>query len=191
MRTHELESRPAAASRAGRPGRRTLSLALVALVSLLVAAPARADVGEEIILRCTHEESLSGFSQADYRKALKELSADTEEYSECPSLIRRAALSAATGGAGGGGGAGNTGAPTAIAATPSEQRAIAHAQQAGSGPVELGGGTVHPGVVHVGIASALSSLPDPLLATLAFLLLCLLLVIGDATRKSIRARRPD
>jgi hypothetical protein len=55
-----------------------------------------------------------------------------------------------------------------------------------SEPVRLGGGVVHPGVVHVDVASALSSLPTPLLVTLAFLLACLLLVIGGALRKRVR-----
>jgi hypothetical protein len=43
--------------------------------------------------------------------------------------------------------------------------------------------------VHVGIASAFNSLPTPLLATLAFLLACLLLVAGGALRKRVRANR--
>jgi hypothetical protein len=54
-----------------------------------------------------------------------------------------------------------------------------------SEPVRLGGGVVHPGVVHVDVASALSSLPTPLLVTLAFLLACLLLVVGSALRKRV------
>ena len=58
------------------PRASTRVLALpVALLSmlLLLAAPAQADIGETIILKCTHGESLSGFSQKDYNKALKEL----------------------------------------------------------------------------------------------------------------------
>ena len=102
--------------------------------------PARADVGETIIQRCTHGKSLSGFSQSAYSQALKELSADTEEYSDCSSLIRQAQLAAA-GGRGGGAGGGQGGAHTvALAATPAEQRAIAHAAARGLRPVKLGGG---------------------------------------------------
>lgn len=48
---------------------------------------------------------------------------------------------------------------------------------------------MRPGVVPVNIASALNSLPTPLLATLAFLLACLALVIGGAIRDRVRARR--
>jgi hypothetical protein len=48
---------------------------------------------------------------------------------------------------------------------------------------------LRPGVVHVDIASALSSLPTPLLATLAFMLACALLVAGRALRNRVRAHR--
>jgi hypothetical protein len=192
MRICHLESRPTAAAKPGRHGGRTLWLVLLtgALLAAIVA-PARADVGEKIILRCTHNESISGFSQADYRKAIKEMEADTEEYGDCGSLIRQAALAAASGGgsSGGGGTAQSAAAPTALPVTPAEQREITHAQHAGSEPVKLAGGAIRPGVVHVDVSSALSSLPSPLLATLAFLLACLLLILGGAVRN--RVRRAD
>jgi hypothetical protein len=168
---------------------------LVLLTGALLAAivaPAHADVGEKIILRCTHNESISGFSQADYRKAIKEMEADTEEYGDCGSLIRQAALAAASGGGSSSGGTGQSvAAPTALPVTPAEQREITHAQHAGSEPVKLAGGAIRPGVVHVDVSSALSSLPSPLLATLAFLLACLLLILGGAVRNRVRARRAD
>jgi hypothetical protein len=165
-----------------------LALAAVLIAGALLPAAARADVGETIILRCTHGQSLSGFSQSAYGQALKDLSADAEEYTNCASLIRQAQLAAA-GGGGGGTGGGEAIAP--VATTPAEQRSIAHAAHAGAAPVELGGQLVHPGVVHASIASAFSSLPSPLLATLAFLLVCLAIVIGNAVRSRIRGRRAD
>ncbi len=184
MRIARLESRPI--------GLRSAALtALLAAVLLAIAQPAFArSVGETIILRCTHEQSLSGFSQSAYSQALKDLSADTEEYVPfCAQQIREAQAAAALGGRGGGtGGAGGGAKPVAIAATPSEQRSIAHAEHADSEPVSLGGHIVHPGVVHVEVASALSTLPTPLLVTLAFLLVCLLAVFGGALRKRVRAR---
>lgn len=187
MRIASLESRAIAA----RPAAKAVLLVTVILAaaSLAIAQPARADVGEKIILRCTHGESLSGFSQSAYRQALKELSADTEEYSNCSSLIRRAQEAAA--GGRGSGTAGGGGAPVAIAATRAEQRAIAHAQHAAPGPVKLRGGAIHPGVIHANIASAFSTLPTPLLATVAFVLLCLALLAGGAVRKRVRAGRAD
>jgi hypothetical protein len=164
-----------------------LALAAVLIAGALLPAAARADVGETIILRCTHGQSLSGFSQSAYRQALKELSADAEEYTNCASLIRQAQLAAA----GGGGGAGSGEAIAPVPTTPAEQRAIAHAAHAGAAPVQLGGQLVHPGVVHASVASAFSSLPSPLLATLGFLLVCLAIVIGNAVRNRIRGRRAD
>jgi hypothetical protein len=181
MRIARLESRPVVRSAA--------LTALLATVLLAIAQPASADVGEQIILRCTHAQSLSGFSQSAYRQALKELKSDSEEYTFCASEIHEAELAAASGshGSGGGGGGGESAAaPVAVAATPAEQRAITHAQHAGSQPVRLGGGSVHPGVVHVDVASAFSALPTPLLVILAFLLACLLLVFGGALRKRVR-----
>jgi hypothetical protein len=167
--------------------------ALVVAMLLAIVQPASANIGETIILRCTNGKSLSGFSQSAYNQALKELNADTEEYApECAALIREAQRAAAAGGRGGStAGAGQSaGAAVAIAATPSEQRAITHAESNRPASVKFGDGTaIHPGVVHVGIASAFNSLPTPLLATLAFLLACLLVVAGGALRKRVRANR--
>ncbi len=173
--------------------------ALLLLVTLLAIAlqptvpPAAADQGEAIILRCTHGQSLSGFSQQAYKQALKDLNADTEEYTDCSSLIRQAQLAAAGSSRGGigGGGSGSSGGPSApaVVPTPAEQRALTSARHARAAPVQVGGEAVHPGAVHVDVASALSSLPTPLLAMLAFLLTCLLVVAGGALRNRVRARR--
>jgi hypothetical protein len=167
--------------------------ALLTAMALALAPAARADVGEQIILRCTHGESLAGFSQQAYARALKELSADAEEYSPCSAQIRRAQAAAAAG-RGGGTGAGPSSGAAAIAATPAsaaEKKAVARAASAGAGPVSLGGQVIHPGVVNTGIASAFSSLPAPLLATLIFLLVCLALVGAGAVRKRVRAGHSD
>jgi hypothetical protein len=161
---------------------RLLALALVLAAG--IAPPANASVGETIIQRCTHGQSLSGFSQQAYSEALKDLTADAREYTECGSLIRQAQLAAASG-------HGGPGAAAAIPITPtsSEQRAIAHATHAGPIPIRVGSSLVHPGVIHANIASAFSSLPTPLLAMVIFLIVCLLLVAGGAVRNHIRVRR--
>jgi hypothetical protein len=172
---------------------RTLLLlgTLLAIALQPTVPPASADQGEAIILRCTHGQSLSGFSQQAYKQALKDLNADTEEYTDCSSLIRQAQLAAAGASRGGGGNSGSSGGGSApaVAPTPAEQRAITNAGHARSAPVQVGKEAIHPGVVHVDVASALSSLPTPLLAMLAFLLTCLLLVAGGALRDRVRARR--
>ncbi len=163
--------------------------ALVVAALLTFAPAAHADIGETIIMRCTHAESLSGFSQADYRKALSELSADTEEYSDCSSLIRQSQRAAAVGHGAASGRGTSTAAPTVIAATPAEQQSITHATQSRSGPVKLGNQVIQPGVVHTNLASAVSSLPTPLLATVLFLLAGLLLIVGGAIRNRVRTPR--
>ena len=48
---------------------------------------------------------------------------------------------------------------------------------------------MHPGVVHANIASAFSSLPDPLLAMLAFLLASAAALGARAIGKAVRAHR--
>jgi hypothetical protein len=166
-------------------GRVALASTVLASALLLCSPAARADVGETIIQRCTHGQSLSGFSQSAYNQALKELSADAEQYTDCGALIRRAELAAA------GGGGASEGALVPLAATPAEPRALAAASKAGAGPVSVGGTLVHPGVVRANVSSAFSTLPTPLLATVAFLLAWLLVVAGGTLRNRVRARRSD
>jgi hypothetical protein len=160
--------------------------AAAAVALLWIAPPAGADVGETIIQRCTHGQSLAGFTPAQYRRALQELGADAEEYTDCAALIRQAELGAA-------GSRGSAEAPAGvapIAATAAEQQSIRHAARAASG-VPVGNQLIRPGVVHADIASAVSSLPAPLMAIIAFLLASLTLVTGGALRNRIRARRSD
>jgi len=170
---------------ASRPSRLALPAALLALF-LSIASPAGANVGATIIERCTHGQSLSGFSQKDYRQALQELPTEVEEYSDCANLIRRAQLAAA----GQGGSGKGESAPTApIPVTPAERSALNNAPKAGAAPLRVGGQVVSPGVIHASVASALSSLPTPLLATLAFMLACALLLAGRAIRDRVHANR--
>ena len=165
--------------------------ALVAALSVMLLAvpalvpPARADVGATIIERCTHGQSVSGFSQQDYRRALQELPAEVEEYSDCANLIRRAQLAAAGGAAAAGGGEGAQPLPL----SPSERAALGAVARTGGAPLRVGTQVVRPGVVHANVASALSSLPSPLLAILAFLLACGLLLLGSSIRNRVRANR--
>jgi hypothetical protein len=158
---------------------------VVAAMLLSIDAPASADVGATIINRCTHGQSLGGFSQRAYRQALQELPTEVEEYSDCANLIRRAELAAAGKGTGGESGA----AVTPIPVTPAERNSLNRASKLGSAPVRVGGEIVRPGVIHAGIASALNSLPSPLLAILAFLLACALALAGRAVRNGVRAHR--
>jgi hypothetical protein len=172
------------------PKRRIVPVLGLLVAMLLSASPAaQADVGQKIIRLCAQGKSLAGFPPGDYAKALKEISATTEEYSECGQLIRAAQQAAASGKGGGSGGAGAL--PTAVTATPAEQRSIAGAAKSGSAPVSLGGQVIHPGVVHANIASAFSTLPTPLLALLGFVLVCLLALAARPLRGRIRDRSAD
>jgi len=169
------------------PRRAALTAALLATLALSGAPAAQADVGAQIIALCVRNQLPSGFSQAAYSKALKELSATAEEYSDCSSLIHEAQRAAASSRPG------SAGAPTgALAATPVEQRAIVRARQTGGGAVSLGEGQlVHPGVVHADIASALSTLPTPLLAVLGLMLAGLLVGGGAAFKRRSRGGHID
>jgi hypothetical protein len=74
-----------------RRSRRLHGLALAAALLVLASPPsARADVGATIIERCTHGQSIAGFSQQDYQRALEELPAEVAEYSNCGNVIRQA-----------------------------------------------------------------------------------------------------
>jgi hypothetical protein len=172
------------------PGGRAISrcafvAALSTILALWFAAGARADVGATIIERCTHGQSLSGFTQQDYRRALQELPAEVEEYSDCANLIRRAQLNAAGPGSSRGSGAE---AAAAIPLSPSEAASLRAVPRSGSAPQRVGGHVVRPGVVQ---ASALSMLPTPLLATLALLLAAALLWGGRSIFDRVRPRRPS
>jgi len=167
-------------------------VALLAALALC-AAPAQGDIGGQIVAKCLEHQSLqsiAGYSQAAYSKALKELSATAEEYSDCAALIREAQTAAASPH-----GTSAAGAATAVApipATPAEQRALARAVSTRGGPVSLGEGlVVHPGVVHANIASALSTLPTPLLTVLALMLAGLLGLGGFLLRRRTRGGRAD
>jgi hypothetical protein len=165
-----------------------------ALVAVLVAfgclaAVATADTGTKIIERCTHGQSLSGFSQKDYRRALQELPTEVEEYSDCANLIRHAQLAAAGGGGGGGGSNGGGSSPLATPISPAEQSSLTGASKGSAGPLSVGGQNVQPGVIHANVSSAFSSLPTPLLAVLIFLLACAAALGGRSIQKGIRDHR--
>jgi hypothetical protein len=169
------------------------STLIVLLLLLVFAAPAGASQATKILEACGNGRVPKGYSQQAYRQALKQMSPTLSEYTACSDLIHKAQLAAAAGGSGGAGGpGGSTGSASAAATpppTPSEQRTLERVSRSGSKPVQVGDEVIHPGVVHVDIASALSKLPTPLLALIAFLLACALLVGGAALRNRVNARR--
>ncbi len=187
---HEANHEGANGPGRGALGRLALG-ALTALVLLVPAAPAGADVGASIIERCTHGQSLRGFSQQAYRQALAEMPAEVNEYSECAAQIRKAELVGAGGGAAARGGGGPSGATANVAPpSPAEQQTLQSAHgAAGATPVNVGGQAVVPGVVHADVASAVSALPMPLLAVLALLLIGGGVLLARALQGLVGARR--
>lgn len=159
-----------------------VAVAALAALATWAAPAAHADEASTIIERCTHGQSLAGFSRRAYAKALRELPTDVSEYSDCEELIRKAALAAA-GGSGGGPGAG--GAPVAPP-TPAEQAVLSSAAHSRSAPIRVGGSSEQPGVVPVSLASALNSLPAPLMALLAALIVSGAVLAGNSLRRTER-----
>jgi len=70
-----------------------LALGLLSTLVLDVATT-DADEASTIIERCTHGQSLAGFSPSAYAAALQELTPTVREYSDCEELIRNAELAA-------------------------------------------------------------------------------------------------
>jgi hypothetical protein len=97
-------------------------------VALCVLLPTAAMAsGRDVIRDCTDDEKFTKtYTQKEYRQALDQLSSDTDEYTNCRSVIRRAQLAAAADkgsgrrsgdGGSGSGGAGGGGAGTGGGAT--------------------------------------------------------------------------
>jgi len=148
-----------------------------------------ASVGKTILYKCTHGESFSGYTQAQYKEALKEISTEASEYTDCANLIRKAELAAAGGGTGGE--AANATSHVAIPLSPAEQKAVQGAHKHGSAPVQVGGEPIRPGVVHANVASAVNTLPHSLFAVLALLLAAAAALLAGEVRKRVRTRNRD
>ncbi len=160
------------------------------LIVLGAAAPASAGSVNKIFEDCGESKIPTGFSQQAYDQALKQMPAELAEYDDCPALIHKAQRAAAgSRGDGEPGGPGGGAAAAVAPPTAAEQQTLEHVSHSGGAPVKVGEEVVHPGVVHVDIASAVGKLPTPLLALLAFLLGCALLILGRGALNHVRARR--
>ncbi len=161
-------------------------------LSLLAAVPASASSNEvtKIYEACGNGTLPTGYSQQAYNQAIKELEPGLAEYSDCPDLIHKAQLAGAAGshGTGTSGGPSEAGTAAVTPPTTAEQHTLESIPHASAPPVQVGGEVIHPGVVHVNLASAFNALPTPLLALLAFLLACALLVAGRIVRNRVRTR---
>ncbi len=169
-----------------------LALALAAALSLVFPVAATASTSEvtKIYEACGNGTVPTGYSQQAYSQAIKEMEPFLAEYSACPDLIHKAQLADAAGNHGAAGSPSAAGTVAVAPPTPTEQHSLETIPHASAPPVQVGGEVVHPGVVHVNLASAFNTLPTPLLALLAFLLACALLLAGRALRNRVRTRDP-
>jgi hypothetical protein len=170
------------------PLRSALAIAAALLISLAAAAPAGASEVTKILEACSNGTEPIGYSQQAYNRAIKQMEAFLSEYTDCPDLIHKAELAGAAGahGASAPGGASEAGTPAVAPPTQAEQRTLERIPHASAPPVNVGTEVIHPGVVHVNLASAVNTLPAPLLALLAFLLACALVAVAWAVRHRIR-----
>ena len=174
-----------------------LALACAAALVLMLAATTPAtSAGEatksasevtKILEACSNGTLPTGYSQQAYSQAIKQMPSELAEYTDCPDLIHKAQLAGAAGShSAGTGGPSEAGTAAVAPPTAAEQHTLERIPHASAPPVRVGGEVIRPGVVHVNLASAFSTLPAPLLALLAFLLACALAVIAWAVRNRIR-----
>jgi hypothetical protein len=186
-----------------------LTLAIFAtLLALLTSGVAIADAaGRTVLDDCTDDERMSKtYSQKDYRDALDQLAADTDQYGNCRDVIRRAMLAAAgarkpggaTKGSGGDGSSSGDGGAIGSApaqeqlstATPKERGAVERARNDSGPPSSVTSATVDPAEAgRVPATSQASSLPTPIVVLLALLLAGLLAIGVVRIRSLVHARR--
>jgi hypothetical protein len=201
---------------------RAMRRLLTALLILCLAAPATAGAegGVTKLLRdaCSDEHIDGTYTQAEYKKALDALAADSDEYTACRDILQRGRLAAlgagkrrsgnSGGGApsGGGGTAGGSGSaghgssasPSAApatnadplaSATPEQRKALAQVGKS-TKPVDVGGQLVQPGALGLGqLSSSGRDVPTPLIAIIGLLAATALGVGGWWLWSRVLARR--
>jgi hypothetical protein len=202
---------------------RAMRRLLTALLILCLAAPASASAegGVTKLLRdaCGDEHIDGTYTQAEYKKALDALAADSDEYTACRDVLQRGRLAAlgagkrrsgnsGGGGAPGGGGGtaggsgsaghGSSGSPSAApasnadplaSATPEQRKALAQVGKS-TKPVDVGGQLVQPGALGLGqLSSSGRDVPTPLIAIIGLLAATALGVGGWWLWSRVLARR--
>lgn len=169
-------------------------LTALTLVCLLAPTAAGADSGTgKLIIDACRDEHIDGtYTQAQYKKALEQIPADSDEYSACREVLERGRLAAlgkkhsndnsgggntgnggggtsGTGTSGGSGSAPASGAEQPAKPTAEQQKGLAQAAQTAK-PVEIGGKLVRPGELGMGALSGSGhSVPTSLAALIALL----------------------
>ncbi len=140
-------------------------------VTLLIgclALPAQALAGSADVIRdCSRDGVLNGsYSQGELQRALKKLPSDLDEYSDCRSLIREAALAKAGGDKGVDPSAAASKVDANAPASEAEQRKVAKAAKAATA-VDIGGEQITPGDPGFLAASFDNDVPALLIAIMA------------------------
>jgi hypothetical protein len=185
---------------------RRLPTAILLIALLLVPSVAHAsqsNVRKLLIDACRDEKVDGRYTQEEYKQALQQLPADSDEYTACRQVIEAARLAAlnaghgSRGGGTGGGGAvgGGSGTPTPpgadplAAASPAQRKAIAKARTTAT-PVEIAGEPVKPGSLGLGgLSGSGRALPTNLIALLAVLGAAILAAAAWWLRSLVLARR--
>jgi hypothetical protein len=182
---------------------RTVSPRLARLVGLALLcgalfAPAGAQAASDPVLKDCADGKIDGsYSQAQYKKALRHIPTDVDEYTDCRDLIRRAQLRDASGGKSGNddqfGGIASDGASDddgsvdglLASASPSEKAALEAVTRGkdGGGPISVGGRTVTPGAADFTSEDVRNGLPPAVVATLVALGLMALAAAGYTARR--------
>jgi hypothetical protein len=171
---------------------------LVMVLTLLAAAPAAmAGTRSQILRDCESDGKLDGnYTASQIRDARNNIPADIDQYSNCRDVLARALggsgkKAVGGGGGGGGGGSGGGGGAPSQPLTPSgagEQRALDSAGRGGSGPVQLGEGSVVPGAAGFATGAARNPMPVSVLAVLILLGLTALAGAVPSVRRRVLAR---
>jgi hypothetical protein len=195
-------------------------LTTLTILCLAVPAAAHADGSVTTLLRdaCNDEHVDGHYTQAQYRKALDQLAADSDEYTACRDVIERARLAAlssrnkhtsggggtsSTGGGGGGssgsssggGSSGSSGASNSApadplaSASPKQRKALAQVGKTAK-PVDIGGKLVQPGALGLGTLSGSGhGVPATLVALIGLLAASALGAAGWWLWSRVLARR--
>ena len=147
-----------------------LTLGLIAAAALLPAGAFASAI--EVQRDCALDGRIDGtYSQKDYRDALRSLSSDDDEYTNCRDVIEAARLAAAGGNATAPGSAipiPPPGVDPLATATPAQKSAVKQAQTTAPAAIVVGGKSVKPGELGAGrvVKASVSDLPEPLLVTI-------------------------
>jgi hypothetical protein len=154
---------------------RMLTTAAMSAIALSLVVPAGAIASSAAVIRdCSADGSLEGnYSQGELQGALNGLPSDLDEYTDCRSVIRQAALAKAGGKGGDNPKAAVTGVDRNSPANPDEQRRIRGSGKSGAA-VKIGGEEVKPGGKAFLAAAFNNDVPTLLVAVLVLFSLALI-----------------